>query len=93
MIFLKPIDKDILEDVAKSGTPIITVEDASVKGGLGSAVVEWLAERGIKRDVRRIGIPDNFVPHGSVAELMHLCGIDSEAIYSAIVNSINPNAL
>ena len=93
MVFLKPIDHDILEEVTKSGTPIITVEDASVKGGLGSAVTEWLAERGIKRDVHRIGVPDKFVPHGSIAELMHLCGMDSEAIYSAIVNSINPNSL
>ena len=93
MVFLKPIDHDILEEVAKSDTPIITVEDASVKGGLGSAVTEWLAERGIKRDVHRIGVPDKFVPHGSIAELMHLCGMDSEAIYAAIVNSINPNSL
>ena len=93
MVFLKPIDHDILEGVAKSDTPIITVEDASVKGGLGSAVTEWLAERGIKRDVHRIGVPDKFVPHGSIAELMHLCGMDSEAIYAAIVNSINPNSL
>lgn len=93
MIFLKPLDNTILEAVANSGTPIVTVEDASEKGGLGSAVLEWLSSRGIARDVRRIGIPDKFVPHGTVTELRDLCGIGSKAIYNAIIESINPNAI
>ncbi len=93
MIFLKPIDTAILEEVAESGTPIITVEDASEKGGLGSAVLEWLADHGYKRQVYRLGVPDSFVPHGTVAELQRLCGLDSDAIYETIVKSVNTTTL
>ena len=67
----------------------MTVEDASVKGGLGSAVIEWLSDNGCTLPVTRIGVPDKFVPQGSVPELYALCGMDSEAIYRAIVNAKN----
>lgn len=87
MIFLKPIDEELLREVAESGMPIVTVEDASVKGGLGSAVIEWLNDNGYRNPVRRIGIPDKFVPQGSVAELRKACGMDAEAIFNAIVQS------
>lgn len=87
MIFLKPIDEELLRSVAETGMPIVTVEDASVKGGLGSAVIEWLSDNGYQNHVRRIGIPDKFVPQGSVAELRHLCGMDAESIFNAIVQS------
>lgn len=87
MMFLKPMDTGILRTVAESGAPIVTIEDASVKGGLGSAVVEWLSDNGYSVPVTRIGVPDKFVPQGSVPELYALCGMDSEAIYRAIVNA------
>lgn len=87
MIFLKPIDTDILREVAESGMPIVTVEDASVKGGLGSAVIEWLNDNGFHNPVHRIGIPDKFICQGSVAQLRHLCGMDSDAIFNAIIES------
>lgn len=87
MIYLKPIDGDILHEVAQSGMPIVTVEDAALKGGLGSAVIEWLSDNGFHNTVRRIGLPDLFVPHGKVAELHSLCGIDSDTILNAIVES------
>ena len=80
MIFLKPVDEKILEEVANSGCPIVTVEDASIIGGLGSAVVEWLNDHNYNRKVVRLGIPDNFVAQGTVAELRHLCGFDTDAI-------------
>lgn len=87
MIFLKPIDTDILREVAEKGCSIITVEDGIKDGGLGSAVVEWLNDNGYHRDVTRIGVPDSFIPHGKVPELMRLCEMDEEAIYNAIVNA------
>lgn len=87
MIFLKPIDESILRKVAESGMPIITVEDASIKGGLGSAVIEWLSDNGFSNKVTRIGIPDQFVPQGSISQLRRLAQMDAEAIYNAIKNS------
>ena len=87
MIFLKPIDESILRQVAESGMPIITVEDASIKGGLGSAVIEWLSDNGFSNKVTRIGIPDQFVPQGSISQLRRLAQMDAEAIYTAIKNS------
>lgn len=89
MIFLKPIDTGILREVAESGMPIITLEDASVKGGLGSAVIEWLSDNGFHNTVRRIAIPDSFVPQGRVAELRALCHIDAAAVLDAIVQLHN----
>ena len=87
MIFLKPIDESILRKVAESGMPIITVEDASIKGGLGSAVIEWLSDNGFSNKMTRIGIPDQFVPQGSISQLRRLAQMDAEAIYTAIKNS------
>lgn len=85
MIFLKPIDEAILREVGESGMPVITVEDASIKGGLGSAVTQWLNDNGFNNPVKRIGIPDKFVPHGKISELRHICGMDAEAILNTIV--------
>lgn len=87
MIFLKPIDTEILKEVAEKNCPLITVEDGIKDGGLGSAVTEWLNDNGYDRKVTRIGVPDKFVPHGKVPELMKLCGMDEDAIYEAIVNA------
>lgn len=85
MVFLKPIDSEILQTVADAGMPIVTVEDASVHGGLGTAVLEWLAEHGYSIPVTRLGIPDAFVPHGTKEELYKLCGLDSTSIADAII--------
>jgi len=81
MIFLKPIDTSILDEVGMSGIPVVTVEDGTVKGGLGSAVLEYFAEKCYRNPVHVLGIPDNFVKHGSVSQLKQLCGIDAETIY------------
>lgn len=85
MMFLKPIDEDILDEVGRSGRPVITVEDGTLKGGLGSTVTEWLNDHGYTNRVRRIGLPDKFVAHGTIPELRRLCGIDAEAILEAII--------
>lgn len=85
MIWLKPIDMALLEQVAREYSAIVTVEDASVKGGLGSAVVEWLAGRGISIPVRKLGVPaEQWVHHGSVAQLRHSCGYDVQGIAGAV---------
>ena len=80
MIFLKPIDEDILQEVATKYQRIITVENGTVVGGLGSAVMEWMNEHNYYPKVRRVGIPDKFIAQGTVAELHKLCGMDTDSI-------------
>ncbi len=86
MIFVKPLDETILREVAVLDCPIITVEDAAVTGGLGSAVMEWLNDNAVKRVVRRIGVPDKFIAQGSPDELYRLCRMDSDSIYETITS-------
>lgn len=78
--FLKPLDEALLHEVGKNFTRIITIEDGVLKGGMGSAVLEFMADNGYTPRVSRIGIPDGFVEHGSVKELYHLCGMDEDGI-------------
>lgn len=88
MRFLKPIDTDILDEVGKNFSHIITVEDGVKKGGLGSAVLEYLTEQGLM-DGKRIdclGIPDEFVEHGTVRELWKIVGIDTDTIAEKILS-------
>lgn len=84
MRYLKPIDTKILEEVGRNFTRIITVEDGVRCGGLGSAVVEWMADHHYTPQITRLGLPDNFVEHGTVSELRHIVGIDKEAIVQHI---------
>lgn len=84
MRFLKPLDEMILQEVGERFKRIITVEDGVRNGGLGSAVLEWMNDHGFSPQVTRLGLPDQFVEHGTVAELQHLVGIDAEAIAKAI---------
>ena len=78
--FLKPLDEALLHEVGKNFTRIITIEDGILKGGMGSAILEFMADNGYTPHVSRIGIPDGFVEHGTVKELYHLCGMDEEGI-------------
>ncbi len=84
MIFLKPIDTVALAEACALGVPIITVEDGTLNGGLGSAVAEYMVEHGCSSPLTRLGLPDAFVPHGSVSQLKRECGIDADGILSAI---------
>ena len=84
MRFLKPIDEEILATAGKDFKHIVTVEDGALKGGLGSAVLEYMADHGLHPRVVRLGLPDHFVEHGSVPQLQHLAGIDKEAIIKAL---------
>ncbi len=84
MRFLKPLDERLLTEVAATFRRIITIEDGTRVGGLGTAVLEWMSDHGCAPAVRRLGLPDSFVEHGSPAELYHLCGLDAEGIERAI---------
>ena len=88
MRFLKPIDEDVLHEVARNHKRIITLENGTINGGLGSAVLEFMADHGYTPHVRRMGLPDQFIEHGSVPELCRLCGIDSESIVQAIEDMV-----
>ena len=84
MRFLKPIDEKTLHEIAKTFDKIITLENGSRKGGLGSAVLEFMADNGYTPKVKVLGLPDEFVEHGSVPELLRLTGLDTESIYNDI---------
>jgi len=84
MRFIKPLDKDLLDDVSGRFSKIITLEENSLIGGFGSAVLEYFAEKNYKNDILRIGLPDNFIEHGTQPELHHLLGIDPEGISEKI---------
>ena len=80
MRFAKPLDEAMLHEVFTQYNKIITVEDGTVVGGIGAAVLEFMAEHGYKADVRILGIPDRIVEHGSQKELHKECHYDAEAI-------------
>ena len=84
MIYLKPIDEELLHEIGRRYSRIITVENGTVVGGLGTAVMEFMMEHGYTPRVQRIGIPDRFIEHGSIAELYNLCGMDAPHILEAI---------
>ena len=84
MRFLKPIDTSILREVGKKYSRIITIENGAVTGGLGTAVVEYMADNGYYPVIRRMGLPDRFIEHGSTPQLLHLCHIDEDAIISTL---------
>ena len=85
MRFLKPIDEKILSYVGTHFQRIITVEDGAKKGGLGSAVLEFMADHNLHPSITRLGLPDDFVEHGTPEELYHIVGLDVESIKKAIV--------
>ena len=84
MRFLKPIDEDILEEVGRKFKRVITVENGVKKGGLGSAVLEWMNDHDYQPKVVRLGLPDEFVEHGTVNELQDIVGIGTDGIIKAI---------
>ncbi len=87
MIFAKPIDEDILAEVAAKNCPIITVEDGTIDGGMGSAVSDWFTSHGIPRTIVRLGMPDKFIPQGTPAQLHAICGYDADGILAAIIKT------
>jgi 1-deoxy-D-xylulose-5-phosphate synthase len=88
MIYLKPIDEELLHEIGRKFPCILTVENGQRTGGLGSAVLEFMADNGYTPRIRRLGLNDEFVEHGTVEELHKLCGIDPQAIAQAIAQAI-----
>ena len=84
MRFAKPLDEELLHEALSLYPKIVTVEDGTVVGGFGSAVLEFMQEHGYKNDVRILGIPDRLVEHGTLKELHRECGYDAEGIADAI---------
>ena len=82
--FLKPLDEELLHEVGERFKHIITIEDGTRNGGMGSAVLEWLSDHGYTPTVKRMGMPDEFVEHGTVAELKRICNMDIDSIVAAI---------
>lgn len=78
--FAKPLDEDLLHEVFKKFNKVITVEDGSIMGGVGSAVLEFMADHGYGAKLLRLGIPDEIVDHGEQAELWKICGYDASSI-------------
>ncbi len=88
MRFLKPLDEVMLHDIAKKFRQIITIEDGVIQGGFGSAMLEFMSDNNYNIQVKRLGIPDNFVEHGSPEELYHMLGLDAEGIAASILENI-----
>lgn len=84
MRFLKPLDTELLHKVAKEYNRIITIENGTILGGLGSAVMEFMAENNYKPIIKRLGLPDKFIEHGSTPQLLRLCNIDRDAIIDTL---------
>lgn len=82
--FAKPLDEELLHEVGRKFTHVVTVEDGAIRGGVGSAVGEFFAREGYPVQLERLGVGDHFVEHGSPAELYHLCGYDAAGILDAI---------
>jgi 1-deoxy-D-xylulose-5-phosphate synthase len=93
MRFLKPLDNILLKTIFSRFNKIITVEDASTVGGLGSAVIEYMNDNSYKAKVIRLGIPDRFVEHGTQEELYKECGYDAAGITSAARNLVQSKLL
>ena len=84
--FLKPLDEEMLDEIGQNYTSVVTVEDGTLKGGMGSAILEFMSDKGYTPTVRRIGIPDAFVQHGTPKELYQLCGMDAESIEKVLLS-------
>jgi 1-deoxy-D-xylulose-5-phosphate synthase len=80
MRFVKPLDEELLKTIFSKYPKIMTIEDGAVRGGFGSAVLEFMAEIGFSVQVKLLGIPDRFIEHGSLEELYEACGINTEGI-------------
>ncbi|MCB6901609.1 1-deoxy-D-xylulose-5-phosphate synthase [Hoylesella buccalis] len=80
MRFIKPLDGDLLDEIGKKFKKVITIEDGIRNGGFGSAVLEWFNDHGYAPSVQRMGLPDEFVTHGSVDELRRIVGLDAPHI-------------
>ncbi|ANS42762.1 sodorifen biosynthesis 1-deoxy-D-xylulose-5-phosphate synthase SodB [Serratia plymuthica] len=90
MRFVKPLDVELLQRLARTHETLVTVEEGCIAGGAGSACLECLSAAGIAVNSLLLGFPDNFVEHGEPAELLATCGLDADGIENAIVSFVTP---
>jgi 1-deoxy-D-xylulose-5-phosphate synthase len=86
--WLKPLDEAILDEIAQKYDVLVTVEDGVISGGLGSAVLEYMADHGYRPRIIRLGVKDQFVEHGSTKELFHLLKLDTEGICESLLQAL-----
>lgn len=91
MIWLKPLDTGLLREIAANHTDAVTVEDGAVSGGLGAAVRRFFDENGLKTIVHTLGVGEEWVQHGTVAQLKQLCGYDTEGIFRTVKEIASQN--
>ena len=84
--FLKPLDEQMLDEIGQNYLFIVTVEDGVLKGGMGSAILEYMSDHGYSPKIHRIGIPDSFVQHGTPNELYKICGMDATSIENVLLS-------
>ena len=84
MRFVKPLDENLLHEIFSKFDRVITVEDGCLQGGFGSAVAEFMIDKGYYSKLKRLGIPDSIVEHGEPSDLYKECGIDTEGIVKAV---------
>ncbi len=84
MRFVKPLDEELLHKIFRKYSKIITIEDGVIKGGFGNAILEFASKHNYKNDIQILGIPDEFINHGTVEELQQICGIDALSIQKII---------
>ncbi len=89
MRYLKPIDEDLLHEVFRNFNEIITLEDGTIVGGLGTAVVEFMNSKGYNSEVVKLGVPDHFIEQGSLSELYAECGFDATGIYNTALKLLS----
>ena len=82
--FLKPMDNELLHEIGKRYSKIYTIEDGTIIGGVGSAIEEWMMDNGYQPKIVRLGLPDEFIEHGSQAELFGMLELDVEGIYNKL---------
>ena len=85
MVFVKPLDDELLREVARDYRAVVTIEDGTTTGGFGTAVTDWLAEHHFGTPVTKLGVPDCFVHQGTPAQLYKQCGIDADSIAEAVI--------
>jgi 1-deoxy-D-xylulose-5-phosphate synthase len=86
--FLKPLDEEILHEVGKNFKKVITIEDGVIQGGFGSAVLEFMSDNGYSVSIKRLGIPDTFVEHGTPEELYTMLKLDADGIAASLIETI-----
>jgi len=93
MRFVKPLDHELLHTIFKTFNNVVTVEDGTIVGGFGSAVIEFMTENNYRSQVRRLGIPDRFIDQGTQEELYSECGYDADGICRTVREMVKPKLL